>query len=47
MHTHTHTHKARYTLTYVMKPTHKKLEKIDERLRNKPLQGGTSFPLHK
>ena len=24
----------------VMKPTHKKIEKVDERLRNKPLEGG-------
>ena len=27
----------------VMKPAHKKIEKIDERLRNKPLRGGNLF----
>ena len=31
----------------VMKPTHKKIEKIDEHLRNKPIRGATSFTLHK
>jgi len=30
-----------------MKPTHKKIEKIDQRFRIQPLQGETSFALHK
>ena len=32
--------KASTYVVLVMKPTHKKIEKIDQCIRNKPLQGG-------